>query len=233
MNEPLYELKSSSRESIISIIGDNTWEHLDSLTRTGVLTAELCLRTFSESPTDVDFSASVMPIMKALENELVKNFYVPYADYLKRKHPQPDDYIQINNLTSLNLAPQDARRKIIGYNSLNKKYWYRNPYNPKKQNIEFTIGDFQYTAGVDKLSLLRCDATVVEFYKQVFGPGAEDSRVTSWVCKLTQELESLRQLRNDSAHAGKTQSLQNAVDAMNVIIKVDHILMMVSTPSLS
>lgn len=233
MSELIQDLKSSSRDDIMSTIGESVWKAFDSLTQTGVLTAELCLRAFAENPTDVDFSASVVPIMKALENELIRNFYSPYMDFLKRKYPDPNEYIRVNDLTSLGLLPHDSRRKILGYNSKQNKYWYRNPYNKWKKTIEFTIGDFQYTAGIDELSLVRCDTTTVEFYKdKYFGIEADDSRVTAWICNLTQNLEGLRQLRNDSAHAGKTQTLQNAKDAMNVIIKVDHVLMMVSNPSL-
>ena len=234
MSELLQNMKSSSREDIVSAIGDDAWKAFDSLTQTGVLTAELCLRAFAENPTDVDFSASVVPIMKALENELIRDFYIPYTDFLKKRYPRASDYVRINNLTSLNQDPQDARRKIIGYNSRQKQYWYRNPYDKKKKKIEFTIGDYQYTVGVDDLSIIKCDKTAVEFYKnQFFGNGADDTQVVAWICNLTQNLEGLRQLRNDSAHAGITQTLQNAKDAMNVIIKVDRILLTVSHPTLT
>ncbi len=233
MSELIQDLKSSSRDDIISTIGESVWKAFDSLTQTGVLTAELCLRAFAGSPGDVDFSASVVPIMKALENELIRNFYSLYVDFLKRKYPDPDDYVLVNDLTSLDQLPQDARRKILGHNSKQNKYWYRNPYDKRKKKIEFTIGDFQYTVGVDDLASVKCDTTAVEFYKdKFFGTTADDSHVVAWICNLTQNLEGLRQLRNDSAHAGKTQTLQNAEDAMNVIIKVDHVLMMVSNPSL-
>ena len=233
MSDLLQELKASSRQELVSTIGKDAWKTFDSLTQTGVLTAELCLRTFAENPADVDFSASVVPIMKALENELIRNFYSPYVDFLKRKYPDPEKYILVNNLNSLEQSPQDARRKILVYNNKLQKYWYRSPYDKKKKKIEFTIGDFQYTAGVDKLSIVKCDVTAVEFYKdKYFGNSADNSRVVAWICKLTQNLEGLRQLRNDSAHAGKTQTLQNAEDAMNAIIKVDHVLMMVSNPTL-
>ena len=234
MSELIQDLKSSSRNDLISTIGERVWKAFDSLTQTGVLTAELCLRAFAENPTNVDFSASVVPIMKALENELVKNFYSPYVDFLKRKYPNPNDYALVNDLASLDQLPQDARRKILGYNWKRKEYWYRNPYDKWKKKIEFTIGDFQYTVGVDDLALTKCDMTTVEFYKdKYFGTTADDSHVEAWICKLTHNLEGLRQLRNDSAHAGKTQTLQNAEDALNIIIKVDHVLMMVSNPSLS
>ena len=234
MKELLQDIKSSSREDIVSAIGDDAWMAFDSLTKTGVLTAEYCLRTFAENPADVDFSASVVPIMKALENELIRDFYIPYVNFLNKNYPRASDYVRINNLSSLNQNPQDARRKIIWYNNTKKKYAYRNPYDKKKKKIEFTIGDFQYSAGVDDLSKVKCDKTTIAFYKdKYFGNGADDSLIVAWICNLTQNLEGLRQLRNDSAHAGITQSLQNAKDAMNVIIKVDRVLMTVSNPTLT
>lgn len=234
MSELLQDLKSSSREEIVSAIGNDIWRAFDSLTQTGVLTAELCLRAFAENPADVDFSASVVPIMKALENELIRNFYIPYVDFLKKRYPRANDYVRINNLTSLAQNPQDARRKIIWYNNKKNKFGYRDPYDKKKKKIEFTIGDFQYSVGVDDLSKVTCDKTAVEFYKDhCFGNSADDSQVIAWICNLTQNLEGLRQLRNDSAHAGITQTLQNATDAMNVIIKVDRVLMTVSNPTLT
>ena len=231
MSELLLDLKSISYDSIVSFTGDGMWNSLDTLTQTGVLTAELCLRTFSESPEDVDFSASVMPLMKALENELTKNFYIPYTSFLKNNYSDPYRYVRINGLTSLVQYPEEARRKIIGYDKKRRIYWYKNP-GDKKTTI-FTIGDYRFTAGVDDLSLIKCDKTAVAFYKQTFfGNSAENSKVTAWICKLTQELEGLRRLRNDSAHAGKTQTMQNAVDALDVIIRVNKVLMMVSSPSL-
>ncbi len=234
MIEVLQDLKSISRVDIVSAIGDDVWRAFDSLTQSGVLTAELCLRAFAENPNGVDFSASVVPLMKALENELIRNFYVPYANYLKKNYPLASDYVRINNLTSLNQDPQDARRKIIWFNKKKNKYAYRNPYDKIKKKTEFTIGDFQYSAGVDDLSKVKCDKTAVAFYKnQYFGNGIDDSQIVVWICNLTQNLEGLRQLRNDSAHAGITQTLQNAKDAMNVIIKVDRVLMTVSNPTIS
>ena len=128
----LKDLKSSSRDTIISVIGNEAWNALDTLTQTGVLTAEFCLRTFAESPTDVDFSASVMPIMKALENELIRNYYSPYMAFLKKKYPDPNEYVRVNGLSSIGQLPQDSRRKILGYNSKQNRYWYRNPHNKRK-----------------------------------------------------------------------------------------------------
>lgn len=228
----LQDLKFISQKSIVSATGDRIWNSLDSLTQSGVFTAELCLRSFSENPEGVDFSASVMPLMKALENELAKHFYIPYVSFLKKQYPDPSNYILINGLTLLEQDPDKARNKIIGYNRSKQIYWYRNPND--KKTVMFTIGDFRFTAGVDDLSIIKCDKTAVAFYKQsAFGNNAENSEVTAWICKLTQDLESIRRLRNDSAHAGKTQSLQNAVDAMNVIVKINKVLMKVSSPSLS
>ena len=232
----LDDLKASGREEIISAIGAGIWELFDPFTQTGVLTAEYCLRAFWENPEGVDFSASIVPVMRALENELARNFYTPYMSYLKSHYPDPEDYVRANALRSGRGRPypQEKRKKVIGYDKEERCYFYINVRHDRAHPVRFSIGDFRYTAGVDDLFPRKCDKTAAAFYKyRFFGDGAGDRRVTDWICGLARELEGLRQLRNRSSHAGIIQTREEASDAMDIIIRTGRVLETVSNPSLT
>ena len=229
MSELLRELAPESQKCLEQIVDKAVWDRLDRSVRIGTLTSEMCIRSLGTIDNGVDYSAAVMPLMKVLENELTNRFYLPYKAYLRRTYT-PDEYININHLERLQMNPEDARKKVLHHN--NSGYVYCRDY-ARDGVVKFTLGNFQYTAGVDNLSVKECDETTVRFYMQsVFGTDSDYQKVKEWICNLAIKVESLVRLRNDSAHAGIIQSKIDANTAMDKLIKNDKILLGIIYPSL-
>lgn len=227
MSESLQRLDEVSLDCLIQYVGEDSWENFEPETRTGILTSEISRRFLSQISVDVDYSAAVIPLMKTLEYELARRFYLPYLVFLKEKY-DPNSYITTNQLKK----PRN-RFKIIRYSKKKQEYIFRNEPN-KDNETEFTIGNYQYTVGVEDLHCNTCDITAVEFYRErIFKTDfRDDEKITSWICNLARELESLGQLRNNSAHGGDIQTFYDANNAMDALVKVDKILFLVTQPSL-
>jgi len=227
----LRELAIESRKCLEEIVDKQVWESLEPGVQAGVLTSEMCLRSLDVSDYNVDFSAAVMPLMKVLENELINRFYLPYKQFLRENYRTVTDYIDVNQLFDQLLPPEVARKKVV-YKNRNGRYRYCRDTNPDGK-VEFTLGNYQYTVGMDNISVEACDATAIQFYKQrVFNEENDDIVVLKWICGLTKNLESIVRLRNDSAHAGFIQSFSDANVAMNALVKVDKILLSIIFPNI-
>lgn len=230
MSDYLDEIKNASQTSLKKAVGESTWDALDPSIKTGALTSEICLKTL-EGLSNADFSASIMPLMKVLENELIRHFYAPYLKFVEEKY-SPQEYMSANRLNERDKNPNDLRRKILYYNRYAREYRFCS-LRDHDDKIKFTIGNYQFTVGAENYSKQECDPTAVRFYKErVFGPSADESAIIKWVCNLTEALDSLVLLRNDSAHAGIIQSEEDANTAMDTLIKVDQVLLTLVFPKL-
>lgn len=231
MNDYLNRVKDTSKNCMIEAIGRDNWDHFRVEDKTDLLTAEMCLRTLSDVSTAADFSASIIPLMKVLENVIIRYFYIPYLDYLRTNYRNPETYIQINNLNDGYDTPDKRRRNILYYRA--HRYRYCSGRN-RHGKYDFTLGNYQYTVGIEEISQPHCDPTVISFYKDhYFGLDADSDAVRIWIHRLTIKLESLTRLRNDSAHAGTIQSVIDAYTAMDEIVKVNQVILSIMNPSLT
>lgn len=232
------DLVKSCEESIVSTIGEDNWNIFQKTSQCGVVTSEVCRQLLSTNPGGIDFSAAIMPIMKAFEQELIIHFYLPYLRFLsdKKNGITPNKFVSINNLRNrkyngIKLNPHELRRRIIGRNDTGK-YYYRSPYNYQGK-IEFTLGDFRFTSGSEDKKRHSCDTTVIMFYKnEYFGSTVKDSDVGDWVFELAEDVYGVSKIRNESAHAGITQPLIEAENTMNLLIKVKKLMVEVANPTL-
>lgn len=232
MSEMINDIRKASQISLEAVVGESIWRSLDPSIRTGVLTSEICLKTLEGLSSGADFSASIMPLMKVLENELIRHFYAPYHKFITQTYT-PEEYISVNHLDVREKNPDDLRRKILYYNQRRNEYKFRYLKN-KDGKIEFTLGNYQFTVGAENYKNFECDPTAVRFYKErVFDRSSSESAIIKWVCQLTAALDSLVDLRNNSAHAGMIQSELDANTAMDTLIKVDKLLLTIVFPTLS
>lgn len=213
------------RRDLIKDFGEENWNKINDNSKLSLITSIFCYNQLcnlnKENRDLIDFSAVVMPVSKALEEELKSRFGIKYLEFCKSTYPDCNDYIRINNLCS-----NDAFkiRDNILYKK-NNKYYY-------KQNINgFTLGSFEFTFGIPgfkdkKDSSIKPDKSGIIFckdrlFKSQF-KGTDD--IESFLINLRNELFSLRRLRNDAAHGGKIVSYSDATNCINVIMFVKKIL---------
>ena len=219
---------SNNIQGLIKIIGEKNWNQLSHDTQVGIQTSEICMDFLKSNCSSADFSASIMPLMRILEKEIIDNFYIPYLLFLNSNYT-PATYIQINQLSNTNKNPNDIRKKILYYDDKKKKYFFRK-VNNNKLDVKFYLGNFQFTVGAE--NYFSCDATAVQFYKTKFFPSANNNKITSWICNIANDIESLSLARNESAHAGYIKSIHDAENAMNQIIKTDKLLFQIINPTI-
>ena len=160
MSELLRDLAQDSQRCLENAVNKAIWDSLSQTVRTGVLTSEMCIRSLDTDNSRVDFSAAIMPLMKVLENELIHRFYLPYKNYL-RTHFSAEAYVEINELVNPTIRPEDARRKIL-FCDRNGRYGYTSDRN-RQGTTEFTLGNYAFTVGVERLFRNKCDKTAVLF----------------------------------------------------------------------
>ncbi|NLD19979.1 MAG: hypothetical protein GX663_07000 [Clostridiales bacterium] len=211
MIEKIYTGNTLSK--VKACCGDDVWLSFQEKTKTGILTSEMCYTMFKDTKEDFDFSAAVVPIMKGLELELKKVFYEPYYEYVTDNY-DPKSYAQAicpsSDLEDKEKAKQVAVQK-------GKILYYKNgKFQFKRLSTEFSIGNFRYLTTHGDKKRIEIDEIFVEFCeKKLFAEQTiARKKIEKWVRELIINIEPLRKLRNDSAHAGKTQ---NSVDAFTVI----------------
>ena len=231
MNNLLNEIEMEGLSRLENVVGKSTWRDLRTSTKTGIMTSEICLEALKRISSSSDYSASIMPLMRVLENELIEKFYSPYLSFLGSNYT-PDRYINENRLDQRRKNPDDLRRKILFYDTKRDVCRFCRLKNHEGK-ILFTLGDYPYTVGAEKNSDNVCDPTAVRFYKEtVFGLTAEDVDIVKWICNLAVNLQHLVELRNNSAHAGRIQSVNDANAAMDALVKVDKLLLTLVFPKL-
>ena len=84
-------------KQLIEEFGLDTWNKLASQSRKYLITAMFCYEQLDGlsgmSKQQIDFSATILPMMKALELELKKCFYVKYINFLKEEFATPEVYL--------------------------------------------------------------------------------------------------------------------------------------------
>lgn len=205
--------------------GDKAWSSFQEKTKTGILTSEICYTMFKDTKDAFDFSSAIVPIMKGLELELKNVFYEPYYEYIIRNY-NPISYSQAI-WPSSDLTDEDKatlKRKIL--------YCKKGVLQFKGLSKEFTIGDFRYLTSSGHLRQIEIDVTFIEFCEnQLFiGQTISREKIKKWITELIIYIEPLRQLRNDSAHAGKTQNSIDALTVINDLIKTKKLLPAIVAP---
>lgn len=167
---------------------------------------------------NMDFSASITPMFKALEKELGKYLYSGYIEFLKKKEVSPNTFPQkrsfIKRISSTELA-------------------YRDPYDLS----EFTLGNLHLTVGMERIpqvaendtSKYMIDQQMFDYLNSIFkedsfGEAKREREITDYIICLTQEVKSIADsLRNPAAH-DQAMKIHKAEVCGNYIIKVQRIL---------
>lgn len=220
------------RERLMDEFGSDVWNKLFPQTRKYLITAMFCygqLYGLSEgAKKQIDFSSTILPMMKALEKELKERFYVQYINFLREEFATPQEYMKKIGIESAN--GRDAILTTVGNGNIS--------FVNAEQSEKFTMGSFRYCMGArwsQKKDGTFCDCTAIQFAKNVlldldvFRQESKeteeiDAQVDLWLWNLVNEVDVLRLKRNDSAHCGVVLNQTDAEFCLSEIITVKKII---------
>ena len=167
---------------------------------------------------NMDFSASITPMFKALEKELGKYLYSGYIEYLKAQDVSPNSF--------------SGRRTFLNRIGENE-YVFKNPSDVDA----FTLGSLHLTVGMlthhserkGEKAKTSIDASMLSYLqkllkKEAFGADKREREITNYIISLTREVKSIADsFRNPAAHANAMEC-QRAEVCGNYIIKVRRLL---------
>ena len=169
---------------------------------------------------NMDFSASITPMFKALEKELGKYLYSGYIEFLKKQAVSPNQFSQKRSFIKRVSSTECA---------------YRDPSDLSK----FTLGNLNLTVGLEHIPqvaendafkhMYMVDQQMLEYLNSIFkedafGEAMREREITDYIISLTQEVKSIADsLRNPAAH-DQAMKIHKAEVCGNYIIKVQRIL---------
>lgn len=223
-NEPIIEIKNR----VINIWGEEAWNSLQPETQTGIITSELCYSQFNSYGSSVDFSSSIVPIMRGLERELRDVFLVPYRKYLSEKYT-PQEYLSSNSKSFRRNDNPCEKRKFIIQKGKDEIIFFVEGI-PE----EYTIGNFKNSISSLNCGKIIIDQSFIQYAKCVFFKSYDIQTDDIEKCfgKFIQDLVRLRRLRNDSSHLGKVMSPSDAKFAIEKLIELEKILAKIVDPSI-
>lgn len=216
------------QQQLAGYIEEDIWNRLDPKSRIFISTAFYCHQQFKDEPTardgEMDYSPVITLLSKALELELKKRFYDSYLKYLR--HSFSDDaekYIDYNDL-------DPGKNRVILYQNPRRKYLFVNP----DINDTFTLGSFPYivasgTHGNDKIypsAADYCKDVLFSYDCELFrnDSSAYKREIERWLKNYITEVETVRPVRNQSAHPNSILRDADAVFCQDVIIRVKHLI---------
>lgn len=209
-------------------VGSAAWSGFQESTRTEIVTAVTCYKSFEELSDPIDYASSILPIMKALEHELRSRFYDSYVAFLK-EHYSPEEYCEQVIPDAYKGDYESAARiksKVLGYNG--------GPFflDPASEEY-FTLGEFirLISTGVDRKNR-HIDRPVLDYCQKVLfaGKGFSNSSVRKWLGQLLDKTEAQRRTRNNSAHGGIIQNKRDAEKAISEVVTVGKLLANIICP---
>ena len=165
---------------------------------------------------NLDFSASITPMFKALEKELGRYLYTGYIEYLKNENISPSSF-----------PSKRSFLKQIGAHEF--------AYKDQNDLRDVTLGNLHSIIGlerkptnqdkskycIDKTMLAYLDSL---FRVDAFGEAKREREITNYIVNLSQELKSIADsLRNPAAHI-ESMKCHRAELCGNYIIKVQKLL---------
>lgn len=168
---------------------DEIWVLLEANIRTFLITGMMSYLNFVMLGEAVykklDFSASVLPMCKALENELYKYFFVGYINYLK-KNKIPAERKQENEITY-------TRDGIIRYHNL--KYY--------RVREKFTLGKIGYILGIAKgTEYTSVDQDFVKYFNCIRKKQFKNKEINKFLLDFCKDCNDICDAyRNKAAHS--------------------------------
>lgn len=218
------ELYNTANEMLRKFFLDE-WGKLQEETKTYLKTALYLYLGFMgdvKGVTDVlDASCIISLMMRALEYEVGKFFYIGYSEYLLEHYPDARDYLEKNGIPE---KKWKHRCFIVIMDGERLKYQY-----PMVKT--FTLGRFNGYMGWkdEKESLEKAvmDPTFLEYCMEstTMKGGLE---VNGWIRVLANGLDRARPIRNRTAHGGSVSSMTEVKEVFNLLLWVNKLLLELS-----
>lgn len=241
------------RQSLRDKIRPDNWQKLTRESQQYLLTGMFCFTQMLYAGKDLyremDFSAAISPVMKALELELKLRFFRRYLRYLTIHCQTVDKYLKLNQAT-LSGFPEEERKTVLKRER--GKLVFLN-YQSGYDGNRFTLGSLPYAIGLKELAHARpvpghsvvrveaVDRTMIDFCREdllrreALGLGENvtncsetasepEQKIVLWLNEICAELIKLRCLRNDAAHGGKVMDVVSAKYCLNEVVVVQELL---------
>jgi len=224
----LGDFVSKYQQQLAGYIEEDIWNRLDSKSRIFISTAFYCHQQFKDEPTardgEIDYSPVITLLSKALELELKKRFYDSYLEYLRRRfRDNAETYIEYNDL-------DPCKNRVILYQNPRRKYVFVD----SNMNDSFTLGSFPYIVASGTHNYDKIYPSAADYCKDVLfshdcelfrnDPSAYKREIEQWLKNYITEVETVRPVRNRSAHPNSILRDADAVFCQDVIIRVKHLI---------
>lgn len=254
INENNYFSLYSDIEQVLKTgFGEIYWDRLQPETRVYIQTAVFSFLQFLNTDeclqSKFDYSGVISLLMRALELELKKRFCIGYMSYLRECCPNPVDFLHKNGLR-WNLKDKDIKG-IVKYvkddDSSPLQYISYDGDNTEDGSYYFSMGKLNrftgYKAGRNqKEATIHIDATFLEYLKWKTNDKAKranhespkdttiDKKIRDWVRTISNNVDSMRLMRNNASHGGVILSIESAMQIFNTLILVRKVLKELVTP---
>ncbi|MGB6409021.1 MAG: hypothetical protein WBF39_16195, partial [Planococcus donghaensis] len=123
-NKVIYEkIYNDKKEELISLFnGEKNWIKLDETTQDFLVSGEIVYDHLLPLGDKVDYSAAVIPLTKALENEIYIHFHREFVNYCVAKRKDVPDVVQEVTGTYFSLASLNKYVNDVDYATIAKDY---------------------------------------------------------------------------------------------------------------
>ena len=184
------------------IFGNNVYQMLQPENRVDLATAMLCMERLNTVEqgmiSGIDYSAVILPLMKALENELQCKIYKKYLEYLLSTY-SADTYIKENGIVP------ETKKMIL--KKIGKSWCFlKSDRLCTLGGVAFALGRYDKGKYVpDKTAVHFCADKLINWsdYIKLYGNVSNKNNAAGeWIVNLTEDIEQIRRLRNQAAHGG-------------------------------
>ncbi len=195
--------------------------------KTALLTYSQYFNCGPEIVKDLDFSAVVSLLSRALEYEISRFFYTGYVQYLKQRCRDADDYLLTISLPLVKWKKKDiilrqnddGTIRFVDFDSDENYFSFGKMY---------ALTGFRDNQVVEKVFL---DRTCLDYCREHTDLGTF-ADIKIWIKQLIDAVEQLREARNKSSHGGTVLNTYDAEFAFEQIVWVRKIMLLLKKPML-
>ena len=236
--EAQHKLFENARKRLLEEFGDECWNKLQKETKiylnSAMFTFLQYLSVGEKEYLELDFSGVISLLMRAIEFELENRFCKGYIEYLEKKYPQAKQYLVKNEISNW------KHRKLIINGELGILSYKSYNCNNEVSSSHFTLGLLAGLIGYKEFSDLEnghnkinVDITLVEYLKlnmKKMISYNDEKMIYEWIKSILENVESLRAMRNRASHGGNVLNINDAIDALNVLVLVKRVLKEIVAP---
>ena len=213
-------------------VGTDAWDAFLSSTKTDIVSAVACFKSFIDFGESIDYSCAIIPVMKALEYELRIRFYDPYVRFLSEHYSaeQYADSILPDEYKDDHRKAAKLKYKIVQYDN-GLQY-----VNANEEN-QFSLGNFCHSVRTSARKGNRkephIDRPFIEYCSQVLfaKESISNTKLRNWIINIVDQTERQIHVRNSSAHGAEIQNQKAAERAIREVVTSGKLLAVIVKPT--